>query len=263
MKWSSPVLVLILYLLSTSAYTQTPMPNAHAHNDYEHKRPLLDALEQGFTSVEADVWLIKGQLYVYHDLPERPSENRRLEELYLKPLLNRVTENQGNVYPGYTDTFYLMIDFKSEAVSTYEALLPLLKKYHTILDPLGKREEAAVKVFISGNRPVVQLLEATSPMAALDGRPEDLGKGISTTRMPVVSQSIRKFTNWRGGQAMNKADQKKISAFIEAAHSEGKKVRFWANPDTEEGWQMLLDLGVDFINTDRLKELSTFLKNKD
>ena len=27
----------------------TPLPQAHAHNDYEHERPLLDALEQGFT----------------------------------------------------------------------------------------------------------------------------------------------------------------------------------------------------------------------
>ncbi|HEY3789313.1 MAG TPA: hypothetical protein VGL71_10685, partial [Urbifossiella sp.] len=35
----------------------SPLRHAHAHNDYEHKRPLLDALEQGFCSVEADIWL--------------------------------------------------------------------------------------------------------------------------------------------------------------------------------------------------------------
>ena len=34
-----------------------PLPNAHAHNDYEHKRPLFDALDHGFCSVEADVFL--------------------------------------------------------------------------------------------------------------------------------------------------------------------------------------------------------------
>ena len=32
-----------------------PLTQAHAHNDYEHDRLLLDALEHGFTSVEADV----------------------------------------------------------------------------------------------------------------------------------------------------------------------------------------------------------------
>src|SRR6478672_5812077 len=35
-----------------------PLANAHAHNDYEHARPLYDALDQGFTSVEADVYTV-------------------------------------------------------------------------------------------------------------------------------------------------------------------------------------------------------------
>ena len=33
-------------------------PAFHAHNDYLHSRPLLDALDQGFDSVEADVFLV-------------------------------------------------------------------------------------------------------------------------------------------------------------------------------------------------------------
>ena len=55
-----------------------PHPAAHAHNDYEHDRPLLDALEHGFTSVEADVWLVDGELRVAHDredaVPASPSK---------------------------------------------------------------------------------------------------------------------------------------------------------------------------------------------
>lgn len=35
---------------------QSPLDRAHAHNDYEHARPLIDALERGFGSVEADVY---------------------------------------------------------------------------------------------------------------------------------------------------------------------------------------------------------------
>ncbi len=33
-----------------------PLTRAHAHNDYEHKRPLWDALDRGFGSVGADIW---------------------------------------------------------------------------------------------------------------------------------------------------------------------------------------------------------------
>ena len=53
----------------------TPLTNAHAHNDYEHTRPLFDALDQGFNSVEADVFLVDGKLLVGHtafDLEAQP-----------------------------------------------------------------------------------------------------------------------------------------------------------------------------------------------
>ena len=36
--------------------------NAFSHNDYEHERPLFDALDLGFNCVEADLWLIAGEL---------------------------------------------------------------------------------------------------------------------------------------------------------------------------------------------------------
>ncbi|WP_298590183.1 hypothetical protein [uncultured Kocuria sp.] len=43
------------------------MAQAHAHNDDEHGRPLFDAPEHGSTSVEADGWLVEGELRVAHD----------------------------------------------------------------------------------------------------------------------------------------------------------------------------------------------------
>src|SRR5688500_17684262 len=50
-----------------------PLERAHAHNDYEHERPLYDALDHGFKSVEADIWLIDGELVVSHDDPRLPT----------------------------------------------------------------------------------------------------------------------------------------------------------------------------------------------
>jgi len=47
-----------------------PLARAHAHNDYLHPRPLLDALDAGFTSIETDVWLVDGDLLVAHDRRE-------------------------------------------------------------------------------------------------------------------------------------------------------------------------------------------------
>ena len=54
---------------SPSKTAEAPLAGAHAHNDYEHPRPLLDALSHGFQSVEADIFLIDDQLLVAHPKP--------------------------------------------------------------------------------------------------------------------------------------------------------------------------------------------------
>src|SRR5262245_1989348 len=59
----------------------TPLINAHAHNDYEHAHPLFDALDQGFASVEADIYPVDGELLVGHNRRDLKPE-RTLESLY-------------------------------------------------------------------------------------------------------------------------------------------------------------------------------------
>src|SRR5213595_176008 len=88
-------------LMSRAAETvpdPIPLTRVHAHNDYEHKRPLLDALDHGFCSVEADIFLVDGQLLVAHNRGGVRPE-RTLQALYLDPLRARVKQNGGRVYP--------------------------------------------------------------------------------------------------------------------------------------------------------------------
>lgn len=266
MKTFFTFLVLISLGLVSGFGQSIPLKNAHAHNDYEHGKPLLDALENGFISVEADVYLIENELFVYHDRPEKPSQERTLEKLYLKPLLERVQANGGRVYRNYDDFFYLMIDFKTEGESTYNALKPLLKKYKSILSVVekGSREmDKPVLVFISGNRPIQTMLSEETNLATLDGRPSDIGKGIAAEKMPVISQNFNQFSHWNGVGTMPDKDKLAITDLINTAHTEGKKVRFWAIPDMPNAWQTLMDLGIDFINTDRLVEFNEFMKKRD
>src|SRR6476469_2222716 len=77
-----------------------PLWRAHAHNDYDHPRPLFDALDHRFGSVEADIYLVDGQLLVAHD-PVDLDPTRTLESLYLDPLAARVGANHGSVYRGH------------------------------------------------------------------------------------------------------------------------------------------------------------------
>jgi len=53
--------------------------------------------------------------------------------------------------------------------------------------------------------------------------------------------------------------RKSIQQLAKACHTQGKKLRLWAIPDTELSWSTMQSLGVDLINTDDLEGLRRFL----
>src|ERR1700754_1334765 len=103
------------------------LPHGYAHNDYFHKRPLLDALDNGFTHVEADVYLRHSRLVVSHN-PPLFRRKHTIEELYLQPLLKRF-ETARTEGPSALDTIVLMIDIKSRGRRTICALNKVLTQY--------------------------------------------------------------------------------------------------------------------------------------
>ena len=245
--------------LSTTA--QTPLINGHSHNDYAQERPLTEALTYGFVSVEVDVHYLEGKFFVCHNHPKTTEGLPTLEELYLDPLRERVLKNKGAVYPGYDGYFYLMIDLKTDGATCYAALNQLLSQYPSLVAvwPSSIRVERPVKVFLSGNRPVKQLLADSIQYAGLDGRPNNLGRGIPAAVMPVVSQNYKRFLSWTGQGTVNPVQLKRFRQFVAQAHAEGKKVRLWDTPDKPELWTFLLAEGVDLINTDRLGAFSDYM----
>ena len=256
-------LLATLYLLPVYLFSQIiPLPNAHAHNDYEHERPLLDALEQGFTQIEIDVYPIEEDLYVYHDPQQHWEKHRSLSSLYLKPLDHWINQHEGQVFEGYEQPIYLMIDIKRSPELAYENILKAIEPYGDwIIHKEGDTwTKGLVRIFISGARPRKQILEDQSAWLALDGRPEDLGKGISSELMPVVSQNYWKLIQWKGDQKIKRKDRKKLKSLSSRVHKEGKKLRLWASPEKENVWQSLLKHGVDFINTDELEKASNWLR---
>lgn len=255
--------LLLLLLLPVLAIAQ-PTVLKHAHNDYEHPRPLWDALDQGFNSVEADVYLIDGVVYVYHDRPAQPDPARTLQKLYLDPLAARIKANRGKMYPGDAQPFFLMIDIKADGPAVYAALQQLLAPHRRWLTQFkGTRTKAgAVTIFLSGDRPIAQVLGEKVRWVALDGRPSDLGKGFTAAQFPVISDSYYNHLRWRGQGEMPAAEREKLQALAAKVHAEGKRLRLWATPEGPAAWQAWLDCGIDLINTDQLAELEQFLQSR-
>jgi hypothetical protein len=247
--------------MGTFAFAAEPVPlvRAHAHNDYEHARPLLDALDRGFCSIEADVYLVEGRLLVAHDRKDVKPE-RTLEALYLESLRERVRHNGGRVFRD-GPAVMLFVDLKSEAASTYAALHRVLESYAEMLTTFrnGEREERAITVIVSGNRPMTEMAAQAVRYAALDGRKEDLESGTPATLVPIVSENWRKVFTWHWQGEMPATEREALQAWVKRAHAHGRKMRFWNTPDRPEAWKVLADAGVDVIGTDDLAALQRFL----
>lgn len=239
-----------------------PLARAHAHNDYEHARPLLDALDHGFCSVEADVHLVDGELLVAHDRGQTRPE-RTLERLYLRPLAERARLHQGRIYPDGPD-FTLLIDFKTEARSTYEALKPLLLRHREILTEFrpDRTSTRAVTIILSGNRPREQVNSEPVRYAAIDGRLSDLGTDVSPHLVPLISDNWTSHFRWRGEGELATEDSQQLHDLVQQTHAEGRRLRFWAIPDKRAAWATLHQAKVDLINTDDLDGLRRFLMSQ-
>lgn len=241
-----------------------PLAQAHAHNDYRHDRPLHDALAHGFTGVEADIFLVDGDLHVAHDRDEITPE-RTLRRLYLDPLRERVEQNGGSVYPNGPQVT-LLIDFKSDAVSTYRALDRILAEYPDVFTSFGPggRSDGAVLAIISGNRPYEIMAAQKVRYAGYDGRLSDLNSQAPTDLMPLISDNWTNHFTWRGVGEMPVAERRKLREIVRTAHEKGRRVRFWSTPDNpsrarEALWRELVSAGVDMLNTDDLEGLQQFL----
>ena len=228
----------------------------------------MAALELGFASVEADVYLIDGDLHVSHDVPKTLRPERTLVQLYLEPLAAHLRAHGGRIYPGNNQPFYLMLDFKTASAATYARLKAVLALYHDILarpNPPGGEPNGPVTIFISGfkgRRPFYEVLSDPAAPVALDGTPDEVGLGIPAAVEPVVSASYTRFLKWSGAGAIPTEEQKQLHEFVVATHREGKKVRLWAIPHDERVWTYLLDQGVDLLSADDLPRLIAFLSRR-
>lgn len=258
------VLGLVLAMQAPPQADATPLRGAHAHNDYLHPRPLLDALDQGFTSVEADIFLVGDELCVAHEEKQiRP--DRTLRSLYLQPLRERVARNGGRVYRE-GPRFVLLIDLKTAADPTYRRLHEVLSEYREMLTTFGPdgRKEGAVFVIVSGGQPLEQMRSQEVRYAGCDGRLPDLDSQVPADLIPMISDHWGRTFSWRGEGPMPAVERAKLDEIVRKSHAKGRLVRFWATPDLRSPardavWRELLSAGVDLINTDDLAGLRRFL----
>lgn len=262
MKKNTATFILFLISLVSTVFAQPKsytMQNAHAHNDYLHEKPFLEAYYLNYGMIEADIFIQDDELMVAHENKSIKPENT-LSALYINPLLKKIKENNGRAYAD-GKRLRLLIDIKEEGDKALRLLEKQLKPNRHLFDMAHNPD--AVQLIISGDMPNSKDFKNYDEIFYFDGRPKTEYSKKSFKRIALVSTSILDFVKWNKGGIYSETETLKLRNFVDSVHHVGKMVRLWATPNTLTSFKTLTDLGVDFIGSDDLKLLAEYFKRED
>ena len=254
MRYYSMAIVAIMIILGHSVFVQKnhhyPII-AHAHNDYDQKKPLYSALKYGFKSIEVDIINHNGQLKVTHD-EENLDSKKTISELYLHPM--------SEMNPQKLADTWLLIDIKIYHPDILNILHRELQKYPSLFKTRdGQNEGLPLRVILSGDVPRKEIYENDQWIYFfIDGRLSDDAEDFDTFAVPIISASFKDFSNNGSTDRLSQESILRIQSIIHAVHAQGKKMRFWGTKDDPILWQILIDLGIDVISIDHHKKFSRF-----
>lgn len=78
----------------------------------------------------------------------------------------------------------------------------------------------------------------------------------------MLSTYFGKYSKWDSNGIIPYAAEQQIKVLKLKAHQVNRPIRFWGCPDFEAVWLTMIKLQVDFINTDHIKPLALFFKNR-
>jgi len=225
------------------------VPLRHAHNDYWHPHPLRDALAADYESIEADVHLLQGELYIGHDQPDvRPRWT--LQGVYLDPLVQLFRDDPEHI------PLVLVVDIKSSQAAALARLDAVLRNstYATLITrfPGGGAEPEW--------KPLV--VYVTAPPDTMD----DLQELVMETALPRVmgvDGFVRHLSDPRLADVLlalyvDHTNWEQLAPFGDAAER-GILVRSVDTADDPDTWGAMREAGVTALSSDHLQALTDYL----
>jgi len=246
----------LLFFVNAVSFAQPAIyavSNLHSHNDYEKPYPYWEAYNQGFGSIEADIFLRGDNLIIAHDTIQ-VKLGRTLDSFYLQPLQQCIKKNDGHPYATKDKVLQLLIDIKTDAVPTLNKLVEKLRAYPLITGC------PAVKIVITGNRPPAASFTSYPSFIYFDGELYLDYPAEALTRIEMLSDDFKRFSVWNGKGIVTQKEDTVLKRMVAKAHGLHKKLRFWNAPDVINSWYAFMKLGVDYINTDHIYAAASFLK---
>ena len=245
------------FLLPLCLWAQQPVI-LHSHNDYNRLAPFWEAYSQHCRSIEADVFLHKGQLLVGHEVKDLKKDNS-FAVLYVEPIVRTFRSNGGCMWPDSKDRLQLMVELKSPTEPALSEVIKLLKQYPDVF--CAKK---GVRVTITGNVPAPEDFGRYPSWIWFDGNLQTEYTPAQLKRVALISEDFREYARkWNGKGNFVQADYKPLRAAIDQAHALGKPVRFWNAPEGTTAYFTYIRLGLEYVNTDKPAVASAFYSDWD
>ena len=236
----------------------------HAHNDYLKSPPLYAALENGITSIEVDVYDVKGKIRVAH-IPLFLNGKPLLKTLYLEPLSKRINENGGTVFQNDSTQLILIIELKRNHKVLLDLLHSELEMYPGLFDvSRGKfKRWGPIKIILTGGVSANLISSDEFALFSLDGGLNALNNKADSNLIHRISMNYASYFNWKGKGPMPEAERAWLIEKVSQANAMGYELRFWNMPNKEAIWEVFLRLGVHRINVDDYAKFAHFIRNKN
>ncbi len=212
------------------------------------------AYDQAFGSIEADIFLRDSGLTVAHDVKEL-QYNRSFRKLYLENMDSCLRKNGGYPYKDSSRFLQLLIDIKTDSVETLANLISLLEQFPALI------HNRHIFFVITGNRPHPDTFTHYPDYIWFDGVLSGNYSKQQLSRIKMLSDNFKYYSQWSGDGEIPAEDVKKLESRIAQAHKEGIRIRLWNAPDFSNAWSKLIQLRVDYINTDHIDALAQYLNN--
>ena len=245
------VVFLSVSLLTRAQINGYTVANAHSHNDYEQQVPFWLAYNAGFGSIEADIFLQDTILFVAHDREEL-KRKIKLETEYLIPVSACLQKNAGHPFEDSGKRLQILIDIKTEPVSTLNRLMILLKKYPSLIHC------RTLTWVITGNRPDQTQFTRYPDFIRFDGELHKDYSNEALSKISLMSDDFKNYSSWNGENNLPPKDDSVLRSAVNKSHRLNKPVRFWDSPDRVNAWRSFTLLQVDYINTDHIQSLADF-----
>jgi len=230
----------------------------HAHNDYLNKRPLWNALAARALGIEIDLYVYKQQLCISH-LPTGVFKKRSIEHEYLIPLVQRIHQNHGSVY-GDGKTVTLLLDIKSKPDKIMPHLARLLDRYAAHLTVFSQETTIYKPITILLCNMPAEMVPATA-LFALDTKDTLLQIPKNQVwKYRMFSQSWQKWFQSKQFEQLSISQQLLLQNWILKAKALKLPIRFYANPDNQNFWQFCQKHQIDWLHTDKPREVRKFLQ---